>query len=91
MPHLWGDTEELRELTKRVLEEKIEELLKDKGEVSMNDLFKEFWHSYHQFSQYLQIRFTVDKLVEEDIAAFNEKLNRLDMKIDIEKKMEGSN
>jgi hypothetical protein len=65
MPHLWGDTEELRELTKKVLEEKIEELLKDKGEVSMNDLFKEFWHSYHQFSQYLQIRLTVEKLVEE--------------------------
>ena len=27
-----------------------------------------------------------DNLIEEDIAAFNEKLNRLDMKIDIEKK-----
>ena len=31
----------------------------------MNDLFKEFWHSYHQFTQYLQIRLTVEKLVEE--------------------------
>jgi hypothetical protein len=28
-----------------------------------------------------------DKLVEEDIKAFNEKLNRLDMKINIEKKV----
>ena len=65
MPHLWGDTEEIRELTKSVLEEKIEELLTEKGEVSMNDLFKEFWHSYHQFTQFLQIRITVDKLIEE--------------------------
>ena len=32
-----------------------------------------------------------DKLIEEDIAEFNEKLNKLDMKIDIEKKMEASN
>ena len=62
VPHLWGDTEELRELTKRVLEEKIEALLKERGEVSMNDLFKEFWHSYHQFSQYLQINLIVEKL-----------------------------
>jgi hypothetical protein len=32
-----------------------------------------------------------EKLIDEDIAAFNEKLNKLDMKIDIEKKMEESN
>ncbi|MEP5612529.1 MAG: glycosyl hydrolase [Cyclobacteriaceae bacterium] len=31
-----------------------------------------------------------EKLVEEDIKAFNEKLNKLDMKIDLEKKTEGS-
>ncbi len=31
-----------------------------------------------------------DQLVEEDIAAFNKKLNKLDRKIDIEKKVEGS-
>ena len=31
-----------------------------------------------------------EKLIDEDIAAFNEKLNKMDMKIDIEKKMEGS-
>ncbi len=31
-----------------------------------------------------------DELIEEDIAAFNEQLNKLDMKIDIEKKIEGS-
>ena len=75
MPHLWGDTEELRELTKRVLEEKIEELLKEKGEVSMNDLFKEFWHSYHQFTQFLQIRLTVDKLIEEAKIIMDENKN----------------
>jgi hypothetical protein len=32
-----------------------------------------------------------EKLIDEDIAAFNEKLNKLDMSIDVEKKMEGTN
>jgi len=31
-----------------------------------------------------------EKLVEEDIKAFNEKLNKMDMKIDLEKKIDGS-
>ncbi|MEM8894604.1 MAG: hypothetical protein AAGC88_08505, partial [Bacteroidota bacterium] len=31
-----------------------------------------------------------ERLIEEDIPRFNEKLNELDMKIDLEKKMEGS-
>ena len=75
VPHLWGDTEELRELTKRVLEEKIEALLKERGEVSMNDLFKEFWHSYHQFSQYLQINLILEKLVEEAKIVMDEDKN----------------
>ena len=62
---LWGDTEETARNSKKNLEHHIEQILLKRKKIHINDLYEEFWHSYHLLSHYLQIFLIVKELEEE--------------------------
>ena len=75
VPLLWGDTSETRVLAKRNLEKNLERLLKERGEININELYKELWHAHHLLSHFLQIYLLVKELEEEGKIIIDENNN----------------
>lgn len=65
MSNVWSGREELSEIEKRAIEEHIEQILKEKNEISFADIFKELWHGYYLMNHYMRIQLIVEKLDEE--------------------------
>ncbi len=62
---LWGDTKQTARIAKKNLEEHIERILLKRKKIHLNDLFAEFWHSYHLLTHYMQIFLIIKELEEE--------------------------
>ena len=75
VPLLWGDTNETRILAKKNLEKNLERMLKERGEVNINELYKELWHAHHLLSHFLQIYLLVKELEDEGKIIIDEKNN----------------
>jgi len=65
MSNVWSGKEELSEIEKRAIEEHIEQILKEKNEISFADIFKKLWNGYHLMNHYIRIQLMVEKLDEE--------------------------
>lgn len=72
---LWGDTETAAKIAKKNLEEHIERLLLKRKKIHINDLYEEFWHSYHLLSHYMQIFLIIKELEEEGKIIVDENKN----------------
>ena len=65
MSNVWSSEEEFSEIEKRTIEEHIEQILREKNEISLADIFKELWNGYHLMNHYMRIQLMVEKLDEE--------------------------
>ena len=72
---LWGDTEDTSTIAKKNLEEQIEKILLKRKTVHLNELFEEFWHSYHLLNHYMQIFLIIKELEEEGKIIIDENKN----------------
>ena len=72
---LWGDTEQTAKIAKESLERKIEELLKERKQINLKDLYSEFWHGHHLLNHYLQIFLMVKELEDEGKLVIDEEKN----------------
>jgi len=72
---VWGDTKATAKIAKKNLEENIERILLERKTIHLNDLFAEFWHSYHLLTHYLQIFLIIKELEEEGKIIVDENKN----------------
>ncbi|MHA1200044.1 MAG: hypothetical protein ACTSQF_12005 [Candidatus Heimdallarchaeaceae archaeon] len=75
MAILWGDTEETQNAAKRSFEESIEEILKEKGVINLNDLMKLISHDNNLLTDFQRILKGIDTLIEEGKVIIDQEKN----------------
>ncbi|MCE7742918.1 MAG: hypothetical protein GOP50_10725 [Candidatus Heimdallarchaeota archaeon] len=65
MAIIWGDTEETQNAAKRSFEDSVEQILKEKGVINLNDLMKLISHDNNLLTDFQRILKGIDTLIEE--------------------------
>ncbi len=65
MTRFWGDNEEARLLAKKTIENHLQKITENQGQVNVKDLFKLLWNDYHLFDHYLRLVLRLEELENE--------------------------
>ena len=75
MALIWGSTKEIQKAAKNSFEENIERILKQKGQIKLDDLIKLISHDNNLLTDYQRLLKGIDQLLEEGKIIIDEKKN----------------
>jgi len=74
MSLIWGETEDAREAKKNSFERRLEEILKEKGSIHLDELMKHMWGGHYLLTNYQGILELVNHLTKEGKVILNGKI-----------------